>query len=88
MDGNTWICRRDERIRLPYHDLIAYMEDGIPYLRPEVNLLFKAKWADLEKNQQHFAAVLPRLDESRRRWLADALSLVHPGHPWLAALDE
>ncbi|HMM42336.1 MAG TPA: hypothetical protein PKA95_10575 [Thermomicrobiales bacterium] len=87
-DGDTWICRRDERIRLPYRDLIQRTADGIPYLRPEVNLLFKAKWSDLEKNKTDFAAVLPRLDPARRRWLAEALAIAHPGHPWIATLGE
>jgi len=31
-------------------------------------------------------AVVPRLEPERRRWLAEALELVHPGHPWLAEL--
>jgi hypothetical protein len=34
-DGDTWICRRDETIRLPYSDIIRHTEDCIPYLAPE-----------------------------------------------------
>jgi len=30
-DGDTWICRRDETLRLPYTDIIERKEDGIPY---------------------------------------------------------
>ena len=33
-DGDVWICRKDERIRLPYADVIEWTEDGIPYGRP------------------------------------------------------
>ncbi len=84
-DGETWICRRDERIRLPYDQVIERTADGIPYGRPEVVLLFKAKHA-LEKDDADFAAALPRLEPERRRWLADALQLVHPGHRWLERL--
>jgi hypothetical protein len=29
-DGDTWICRRDETIRLPYNDIIHHTQDGIP----------------------------------------------------------
>ena len=83
-DGE-WVCRRDERIRLPYDELIARTGDGIPYARPEVVLLFKAK-AARPQDDGDFAAVLPRLAPDRRRWLAEALDLVHPGHRWLAAL--
>ena len=85
-DGDTWICRRDERIRMPYARLIERTRDGIPYARPEVVLLFKAK-AARPKDDGDLADVLPALDAGRRRWLADALELVHPGHRWLAQLE-
>ena len=84
-DGDTWICRRDERIRLPYAELIERSAEGIPYVRPEVVLLFKAKQAR-PKDEGDLAAVLPRLAPSRRRLLAGWLELVHPGHFWLPDL--
>ena len=85
-DGGVWICRRDERIRLPYADVIERTDDGIPYLQPELVLLFKAKRAERPKDEDDFAAVLPSLGQARRGRLADALQLVHPGHPWLERL--
>jgi hypothetical protein len=85
-DGDTWICRRDERIRLPYTELIEWTDDGIPYARPEIVLLFKAKHADRPKDESDLAAVLPRLEPDRRRLLAELLEQVHPGHRWLAVL--
>lgn len=84
--GETWICRRDERIRLPYDRLIARTADGIPYARPEVVLLFKAK-AARPKDDADLTAVLPRLEPAARRWLVAALEMVHPGHRWLTALS-
>ena len=85
-DGDVWICRRDERIRLPYPEVIEQTDDGIPYERPELVLLFKARHAERPKDEGDFAAVLPRLGPTRRRWLVDTLQLVHPGHPWLERL--
>jgi len=85
-DGETWVCRRAESIRLPYRELLAYTADGIPYSRPEVTLLFKAKHSDLPKNKADFAAVLPHLEPARRRWLRESLAIIHPDHPWLAML--
>ena len=85
-DGDTWVCRRDRRIRLPSSSVIAHTEDGIPYAQPEVALLFKAK-AARPKDEDDFAAVLPLLDPARRRWLAEALALVHPRHSWLRSLS-
>jgi len=84
-EGDTWIFRRDSRIRLPRTRVIAHSADGIPYAQPEIALLFKAK-AVREKDDDDFAAVLPLLGPSRRNWLSEALTLVHPGHRWLEAL--
>jgi hypothetical protein len=84
-DGDTWLCRRDERIRLPYDRVIEHTRDGIPFGRPEIVLLFKAKHAR-PKDDADLAAALPLLEPARRRWLADALELVHPGHRWLGEL--
>ena len=84
-DGDVWICRRDARIRRPYAEVIRPDASGLPYLAPEVVLLFKAK-APREKDAVAVAGVLPLLDADQRRWLADAIALVHPDHSWQAAL--
>lgn len=83
--GDTWICRRDEWIRRPFPDVIQRTADGIPYLAPELVLLFKAKHAR-PKDQVDFERAVPRLGPARRRTLAELLARVHPGHPWLAQL--
>lgn len=84
-ENGEWVCRRDQRIRLPYAELIERTADGIPYVRPEVVRLFKAKQAR-PKDESDFAAVLTLLDPPRRRLLASWLELVHPGHFWLPDL--
>jgi len=81
-EGETWICRRDHSIRLTDGDQIEWTPDGIPYERPELTLLFKAKHAR-PKDDDDLAAVLAVLDPMRRRYLADLLATVHPGHRWL-----
>ncbi len=84
-DGVTWHCRRDERMRLPYDRVIATTPDGIPYLVPEIVLLFKAKH-DRPKDHADFEGVLPLLRDVQRGWLAAGLARVHPGHVWLERL--
>ncbi|WP_228824523.1 nucleotidyltransferase domain-containing protein [Nocardia blacklockiae] len=84
-DGDRWVCRRDETITLPFAELIEVGAAGIPYVIPEVVLLFKAK-ARREKDDADFARVLPLLTDPRRARLAEWLERVHPGHAWLAAL--
>jgi aminoglycoside-2''-adenylyltransferase len=84
-DGDDWICRRDARIHLPYDRVIARTDDGIPYARPEIVLLFKAKHAR-DKDESDFEDVLPLLEPDGRRWLERSIALVHPGHAWLDRL--
>ncbi|MEU9404723.1 hypothetical protein AB0E08_03265 [Streptomyces sp. NPDC048281] len=84
-EGGTWICRRDETLRLPYDTVVERTADGIPYLVPELVLLFKAK-EPRPKDQQDFDGVLPLLGPARRDVLSAWLTRMHPGHPWLAGL--
>ncbi|MFC8528874.1 hypothetical protein [Nocardia sp. NPDC057227] len=81
-DGDRWVCRRDGSITLPYDELILRTVDGIPYVIPEVVLLFKAK-SRRAKDEADFLRALPALNEARRTRLSDWLSRVHPGHPWV-----
>jgi hypothetical protein len=86
-DGDTWICRRDQTIRLPYRDIVHHTHDGIPYLAPELVLLFKAKHVR-QKDQADFDATVPHMTPVQREALAGLLARVHPGHPWLADLSR
>src|SRR5687767_9133170 len=42
-EGTRWVYRRDERVSLPLALLGMRDERGIPYLAPEVVLLYKSK---------------------------------------------
>lgn len=84
-DGDTWICRRDDRIRVRYADIIERDRDGIPFLAPEFVLLFKAK-RHRDKDEADLASTLPLLDDARLRRLDGLLAVAHPDHPWRAAV--
>jgi hypothetical protein len=84
-DGPSWLFRRDEAIRRDWCEVVCADQDGIPYLTPEVVLLFKAKY-HRGKDVLDLEAVLPTLESGRRGWLRAAVEQVHPGHPWLARL--
>lgn len=86
-DKDTWICVRDDRIRLPLDDATFTGADGISYLRPEIVLLMKARLARA-KDESDINDVLPRLDARARQWLREALTTVHVGHHWLKLLDR
>jgi hypothetical protein len=83
-DGDTWIYRRDPRIRRHVAEIV-WRSGGIDYLAPDVQLLFKSKTLR-PKDDQDFTDTLPLLDPAHRSWLREALELAHPGHPWLARL--
>lgn len=75
-----WVYRRDQRVRRPL-DRAFRRARGIPYLAPEIVLLYKSK-SPRARDEADFAAALPAMDSEARRWLRTALELVAPGHPW------
>jgi hypothetical protein len=81
-DGDRWLCRREPRIAHPITNIGRLTSEGIPYLSPEIQLLYKAKGMR-PKDQEDFRQALPHLDHDSRDWLKQALLLVHPDHPWL-----
>ncbi|MFC6285386.1 hypothetical protein ACFP3Q_05575 [Nocardioides sp. GCM10027113] len=84
-DGE-WTYRRDPRIRRAVGELDGPASDqSRRVLAPEVQLLYKSK-NPRPKDEAGLLAVLPHLDADQSSWLADALSLVSPDHPWMARL--
>ena len=84
IDGR-WICRRNPSITLPIEELTSAAQ-GVRFLRPEIQLLFKAKHYALPKNEQDFSLVAPLLSAEQRTWLKDLIAATHPAHPWIARL--
>ncbi|MEU3224272.1 amino acid transporter [Streptomyces sp. NPDC006976] len=85
-EGDDWVFRRDSRVRLPLNRLGRVSGDGVPYLAPEVQLLYKSR-ALRTKDEQDFEAALPVLDDDGRAWLAETITLAQGAdHPWAARL--
>ena len=83
-DGH-WLFRRDSRITRPVGLLTGRTAGGVPFLRPEIVLLYKSKQPGAN-DQADFHRAAPLLPAHSRRWLRGALRQHLPGHPWLAAL--
>jgi hypothetical protein len=77
-EGDAWWFRRDPRIRLPLGEIGLGSATEIPYLRPELVLLFKSKH-HREEDEQDFDAVLSSLDDHARGRLS---AWLEPGDPW------
>lgn len=79
-DG-LWVYRRLPTVRRARSEVISRNAAGLPYLAPEVQLLYKAKWLR-PKDQADFDAVVPRLSEQARAWLRSTLAVAEPSHSW------
>jgi hypothetical protein len=79
--GSEWVFRRDHRVRAPLTHIGAVSPGGIPYLAPEIVLLYKAV-APRPVDEVDFRAALPALGERQRAWLFSALEVAYPESPW------
>ncbi len=85
--GDQWLFRRNPEIARPIAAIGRTSSEGIPYLAPEIQLLYKAK-GTRPKDEEDFSRVLPSLDQRSRQWLYLALAQAHPNHPWLEQLED
>ena len=69
----------------PIAEIGSTSDLGVPFLRPEIVLLFKAK-RPRRRDEEDFRNLLEVLSGESRSWLRSALSVVHPGHPWVGHL--
>lgn len=80
-DPETWVYKRDPSVTMPMAEAL-WEREGVRYLQPEIQLLYKAK-GRRPQDQADFDSALPHLDTARRGWLANALARTLPDHPWL-----
>ncbi len=74
-------ARNREITREPEQAIL--ISDGIPYLAPELCLLYKSTDMGRDGYQQDFELAWKKMDAYRRAWLRNALLREYPaGHPW------
>lgn len=84
--GAVWRSRRDSRVSRPVAEIGSRDANGVPFLRPEIQLFYKAK-GRRPKDEADFAAVLPILDVEQRDWLRERIVMTYgDDHPWVAGL--
>ena len=84
-DADCWVFRRNPAITMPLAHAIRRSSEGIPYLAPEIQLLYKARDARPE-DQADFKCCAPLLDRQALKWLQEAIGNSDPNHQWLPAL--
>ena len=82
-DEEAWAFRRDHRVRIHWDDAVLHTADGVPYLAPDLQLLFKSR-NPRGKDTLDLRQVAPELDPPRRRRLLGLLPVDHPWRPLLA----
>ena len=81
-DDDEWIFRRDISLRVPWDQAVLRSPKGIPYLAPELQLLYKSK-DRRTKDDFDAAEVIPQLDIDRRNFLQNALPDQHAWRQFL-----
>lgn len=88
-DAHLWRYRRQpDIVRSPTRAILA-SATGVPYLAPELVLLYKSRNTGRHprpQDQADFHAAVAHLEPERRAWLAWALMATQPDHEWLAQL--
>lgn len=86
-ERDFWVYRRDPRVRRNLDSLVYHSSKGIPFLAPEVQLLYKAKHAR-PRDERDFETVVPHLSGEACNWLHQSLARTLPSHPWTSAIER
>jgi GrpB-like predicted nucleotidyltransferase (UPF0157 family) len=89
LNDGVWRYRREPNIIRDMSRVGLRSDEGIPFLAPELVLLFKSKSTsgkERSKDQADFEEVYLRLEPERRVWLRWALLAVDPSHLWIERL--
>lgn len=87
--ADEWILSREPLVALPLPHAARRSTWDLPTVTPEVVLFYKAtayfgtEGSRDARDETDFIALLPQVAETQRTWLMEAITLVHPGHPWL-----
>ena len=86
---DVWRYRREPLVLRSREKMSLVSTSGIPYLAPELVLLFKSKNTsnhERAKDQLDFETTFLQLEPERRAWLYWALMATDPNHVWIKQL--
>ncbi len=89
LDGGVWRYRREPSIIRDMSRVGLRSTEQIPFLAPELVLLYKSKTTSGKeriKDKADFEEVYLSLEPERRGWLRWALLATDPSHPWVERL--
>jgi hypothetical protein len=71
-DGNDWIYRINEKIRLSEEKVILHNEKSIPYLCPKIMLLYKTNSMQ-DKDVDDISTVIAQMNEYQKEWFINSI---------------
>jgi len=80
-----WVFRRQPAIRRALSTIVRRNSEQIPYLSPEIQLLYKST-NSRDRDQADFTRIAPCLDPASRAWLLGALLRQDPEHQWIRSI--
>jgi hypothetical protein len=89
IEDGVWRYRRDPTVIQAADRMHLRTDEGLPFLAPELVLLFKSKSTsgqERPQDQPDFENVYVHLPAERRAWLRWALLATDPAHPWIGRL--
>ncbi len=89
-EDGEWVYRRNRQIRGPLCDMGLVNSEGIPYLRPEIQLLYKGgSSSPRPKDFTDMKRILPLMSQESKEWLLAALKTQFPaGHAWISYITQ
>jgi len=89
-EHDSWIYKRETSIRREWKDIFSTTGEGISYLKPEIQLLYKGGSSKIrEKDQKDFLNVWPALMPQAKEWLISSLNIQFPnGHAWIDSIEN
>lgn len=81
--GPNFLYARNHNIQRQLSDAILHY-DNIPYLAPEICLLYKSTDTERKGYQQDYDLAIAMMGQKQIDWLNHALTLINPnGHKWI-----
>ena len=60
--------------------------ENIPYLSPEICLLYKSTDTERKGYQQDYDLSIQKMNTEQKQWLNNALEVIYPdGHKWMVS---
>lgn len=88
-EGDKWFFRRKTSIGGFISDIGMKTKTGIPYLAPEIQLLFKARKKLEQKDKQDFLNILPLLKKKKLLWLKESIRVQFGrNHSWIEEINN